>query len=67
MHVVRRIYKILSHVILLQGKLDYTPNVLLQTGCLTKFSWAKPAIFGIFQFFEYNCQTIHFKRKILAT
>ena len=44
------------HLILLQMKLDYIPNILPQTGCPEKFAfrlqrgskWAKSAIFSIF-------------------
>ena len=44
------------HLILLQVKLDYRPNILLQTGCTAKFAFrlqrgsklAKSAIFRVF-------------------
>ena len=48
------------HLILLQVKLDYIPDILLQTGCPGKFAfrlqrgskWAKSAIFPIFFVFS---------------
>ena len=49
------------HLLLLQVKLDYIPNILPQTGCPAKFAfrlqrgtkWAKSAIFAIFPGFSY--------------
>ena len=64
------------HLIFLQVKLDYIPNILLKTRCPAKLAFRlqrgsklpNSAIFRIFfRFFEYNCRTIRFTIKLLST